>query len=156
MRWLVAIITLWWALLSFACSTVKFNPARPIEDGYTQSGEPLDRGDLLDKLSQFPESEGPARRAIAEKNWSLALGIPGGFAFGFEIGAALEGKAIWPLFGAGAALWGAGLTLGILSEGSLLEASRIFNTRLEKSSSTHFFVAPLVAAGIAGIRWDLP
>src|SRR4051812_10538470 len=108
----------------FSCSTVKFNPARPIEEGFTQDGRKLDRDDLVATLSKLPESEALARQSRTLHIAGIALGFPGALFFAYEIVKAIDGNPNWPLFGAGAALWAGSMTLEILSQTALLDAAR--------------------------------
>jgi len=148
-------------IITTGCATAQLDTTKPIEFGgishFKQNGESLNRHDLRSKLKTIPAAKDVATESEQNELMSLIFGIPGGFAFGWELGtAAGGGDANWAIGGVGAALWLTGIIFGVMSNNHLEDAVNLYNgTFLKPKNSSSMKLEPFFAchadAGVAGL-----
>jgi hypothetical protein len=109
-------------LLSSCVSQRKFDASAPIGtrssglgSKYVQQGEPLDEGDMLDKLAERPATREDAKSAQSLGVFATITAGAGGGLIGWPIGAAIAGSKDpkWILAAIGAALVVVSIPMGV-------------------------------------------
>ncbi|MEY4577886.1 MAG: hypothetical protein RL701_2589 [Pseudomonadota bacterium] len=111
-------------LSSCASSGFKMNPSLPIEKhttfaggtGYRQNGQTLDGSSMLKTLEQEPAARDDVMSGRIAWYVATALSAIGGALLGYEIGMAAGQQDVnWVITGAGGALAGVGISLGVVA-----------------------------------------
>jgi hypothetical protein len=127
------------AITQMACATVPMARDRPIEvdsgflsTRYTQQGQTLDRGDMLQKLEREADSASDASRARVLQIIATGLAAVGGALIGWPLGQKITGQdPTWPLAYVGAGVVAVSLPLGIWADTSVASAVQAHNRRFE-------------------------
>lgn len=123
------------AAASIGCAGAKpvpMDPSRPIEtkDGYKQDGKALDEGNMLDRLSEEPASQGAVTRARVLATTAVILAGVGGALVGWPLGTAAAGEdPMWELAAVGGGVIVVAIPLAIWSSASVSSAVDSHNQR---------------------------
>jgi hypothetical protein len=103
-----------------------------LENTYEQAGMPLDRGDMLDKLSKQEATHADAESAKTLGIVAGVIGAVGGAMVGWPIGAAVAGekKPPWILAGIGAGLVVVSIPFAVVSGNKVESAVDTHNRSL--------------------------
>lgn len=104
---------------------------------YEQAGKPLDRGDMLDKLSERQPSQADADSAKTLGTVAAVIGAVGGALVGWPIGAAVAGskEPPWVLAGIGAGVIVVAIPFSIAAGNRVERAVENHNRSLGAASS---------------------
>ncbi|HMA94153.1 MAG TPA: hypothetical protein VKP30_15790 [Polyangiaceae bacterium] len=132
------VLPLAFLLLSGCAGQQKFdaNSAITVRSGgfgntYEQAGRPLDRGDMLDKLSEWEPTKADADSAKTLGTVATVIGAVGGALVGWPIGAAIAGsrEPPWVLAGIGAGVIAVSIPFSIAA-GNRVESAVESHNRL--------------------------
>lgn len=129
--------------LIFTLATMTFSSAQEIEmqkvfGGYTftQNGERLTMGDLVNTLEPHSEAFDLIKKARTRSTLASIIGFAGGGLIGWPVGTALGGgDAEWTLAGIGAGLIAVGIPISLSANKKTKQAVELYNSDLNSISS---------------------